>query len=340
MIRKNTQYAIRSTHRPLFSLIIPAYNARDTLPACLKAVHASDFQDWELIVVDDGSTDGSAELAAGFGARVVETGGRAGPAHARNLGAAAANGRYLFFLDADCQLHPDTLGRAAGHWQDDPALDALFGSYDDAPAAPNFISQYKNLFHHYIHQTSREEAVTFWAGCGAIRRERFRELGGFDAARYPRPAIEDIELGYRLAAAGGRIRLAKDVQVTHLKRWTLASLLRSDICDRALPWSQLLHGATAAPADLNLQGKHRLSGAAALVLFFALWGVKWRRGTAVAAFLSAAALFWLNRDLYQFFRRKRGWFFALRAVPLHWLYYFYGTAVYLLAPIAPNSACR
>jgi glycosyltransferase involved in cell wall biosynthesis len=156
-----------------FSIITPVYNACDTLPVCLQAVQQSDFRDWELIVVDDGSTDGSAELAAEAGVPVIGTHGRTGPAYARNLGASAAHGRYLFFLDADCQLHPDTLSRAARHLQAEPALDALFGSYDDTPAAPNFISQYKNLLHHYIHQTSRETAVTFWAGCGAIRRERF-----------------------------------------------------------------------------------------------------------------------------------------------------------------------
>ena len=323
-----------------FSLIIPVYNARGTLPVCLQSVRQSDFGDWELIIVDDGSTDGSAELAAEMGARVIRTHSRNGPAYARNLGVSIAHGRFLFFLDADCQLHPDTLSRAARHLQADLTLDALFGSYDDAPAAPNFISQYKNLFHHYIHQTSRETAVTFWAGCGAICRERFLELGGFDAARYPRPAIEDIELGYRLTAVGGRIRLAKDVQVTHLKKWTLPTLLRSDICDRAIPWSRLLYGPTAVPADLNLQKKHRFSGAAVLVLLFSLLGMGWQRGTAVSALLSAVALLWLNRDFYQFLRRKRGWFFAWRAIPLHWLYYFYGTAVYLFTAIAPNQSRR
>ncbi|HIP70763.1 MAG TPA: glycosyltransferase, partial [Anaerolineae bacterium] len=260
---------------------------------------------------------------------------------ARNLGASAAHGRYLFFLDADCRLHPDTLSRTARHLQADPALDALFGSYDDMPAAPNFISQYKNLFHHYIHQTSRETAVTFWAGCGAIHRERFLELGGFDAIRYPRPAVEDIELGGRLTAAGGRILLAKDVQVTHLKKWALLSLLRSDICDRAIPWSRLLHEQTAVPADLNLQTAHRLSVIALAVFLLSLLGIKWwRRRTAVTALLSALTLLWLNRDLYQFFRRKRGWFFTLHAIPLHWFYYFYSAAVYLLVTIAPNKPRR
>lgn len=323
-----------------FSIIIPVYNACDTLPVCLESVRRSDFEDWELIVVDDGLTDGSAELAAEWGARVMETHGRTGPANARNLGVSVAHGRYLFFLDADCRLHPDTLSRAARHFRAAPTLAALFGSYDAVPESTNFVSQYKNLFHHYIHQTSRETAVTFWAGCGAVEREIFLRLGGFDAARYPRPAIEDIELGCRLTAVGGKIRLAKDVQVTHLKKWTLASLLRSDICDRAVPWSRLLHGQTALPADLNLQIEHRFSAAALAVLLLSLPGLWWRRGTAVITFLSALILLGLNRDLYQFFTRQRGWFFTLRAVPLHWLYYFYSAAAYLVTAVAPKTTCR
>ncbi len=317
---------------PFFSIIIPVHNGRSTLARCLQAAADSHFRDWELIVVDDGSTDGSAALARQAGAQVLMTDGRLGPAAARNLGAAAANGRYLFFTDADCQLHPDTLAHAARVLQAEPELDALFGSYDDAPAAANFISQYKNLFHYFIHQTSRETAVTFWAGCGAVRRGRFWELGGFDARRYLRPAIEDIELGYRLAARNGRIRLAKDVQVTHLKRWTLLSLLRSDILDRAVPWACLLRQRRDLPSDLNLQFHHRFS---ALIVFLMLASLVWA-GTAVTltplalTLALAPLLLWLNRDLYRFFYQKRGLQFTIRGIPLHWFYYAYSAAVFLL----------
>ncbi len=314
---------------PFFSIIIPVFNGGGLLDACLHSIHASLFPDWELIVVDDASTDNSAEKARGWGAQVWVINGRSGPAAARNLGALHANGRYLFFTDSDCQLHPDTLGRAAQILQSDPALDALIGSYDDTPLAGNLVSQYKNLFHHYIHQSSSETAVTFWTGCGVIKRERFLELGGFDAQRYPRPAIEDIELGYRLNAANGRIRLAKDVQVKHLKHWNLATLLRSDIGGRALPWAYLLQQQSRIPADLNLQTHHRLSVLAlfgAIISGFLAMGWRW---TAVLSPFFLCCLFVLNYDLYAFFKRKRGWFFTLKAIPLHWLYYGYSAAAYM-----------
>src|SRR4029079_757083 len=75
---------------------------------------------------------------------------------------------------------------------------AVFGCYDDSPDASNFLSQYKNLVHRYYHVTANENASTFWAGCGAIERDLFLKLGGFDTDRYRDPSIEDIELGYRV----------------------------------------------------------------------------------------------------------------------------------------------
>ncbi|MDX1523691.1 MAG: glycosyltransferase family 2 protein, partial [Anaerolineae bacterium] len=196
---------------PYLSIIIPVYNGGDLFERCLTAIHGSTFSDWELIVVDDGSTDGSLALAQSFGAKTLQTSGRLGPAVARNQGAKVATGRDIFFIDADCELHQDTLANIAQVFETNPMLDALFGSYDDAPGAPNFVAQYKNLFHHYVHQNSNPEASTFWTGCGAISRSQFLALNGFDTRRYRRPSIEDIDLGYRLKQAGGQIRLAKHV---------------------------------------------------------------------------------------------------------------------------------
>jgi len=323
------------TATPLFSLIIPVYNGGPLLARCLDSARRSSFTDWELLVVDDGSTDGSDRLAQQAGARVVSTSGRQGPAAARNLGAQLARGTYLFFTDADCELLPDTLARAAQQFMDEPQLEALFGSYDYAPAATGFIAQYKNLFHPYIHQTSLETASTFWTGCGAINRRCFLALGGFDPQRYRRPSVEDIELGYRLKQAGGRIRLVKEIQVKHLKAWTLSGLISSDILDRGIPWTQLLWRYRAFLGDLNLQTHNRISVVAGCGLLLALAATLVQAQAFWLAAGLALALVWLNLDLYRFFYRKRGLWFALKVIPLHWLYYLYnavsfgaGTVIY------------
>jgi len=319
---------------PFFSIIVPVLNGGDSFARCLQSVQASAFTDRELIVVDDGSSDRSVEIARSFGARLLETGVRSGPGAARNLGAKQAAGRHLFFLDADCELAPEALSIAAKTLIDRPQIDALFGSYDDAPLAVNFISQYKNLMHHFVHQSSREDAHTFWAGCGAIRRERFGQLGGFDARRYPRPSIEDIELGYRLKRLGGQIRLEKSMQVKHLKRWTFRSLLRSDVLDRGVPWTQLILESGQGLPDLNLQLRNRLSALTVVALLGLIPLAFFNRGALLGILLAVIVLIWLNRGLYAFYYRKRGLRFALRALPMHWFFYLNNFLAFGLGTLA------
>ena len=243
---------------PSVSVIIPVYNAEVYLRQCLASLSASDEPAFECIVVDDGSTDGSLEVAREFGVQVLSTGSRKGPAFARNLGAKAARGEILFFVDSDVCVQPDTLARILAEFTMNPEVDAVMGSYDRWPSAINFMSQYRNLMHHYVHQRSRREAVTFWAGCGAMRREVFLEFGGFDEA-YRNPAIEDIELGYRLTAANRKLVLCSDIEVKHMKRWEFGSVMKTDFFYRALPWSELTFRADWMPNDLNLRISQRIS---------------------------------------------------------------------------------
>src|SRR5207244_10593392 len=83
--------------------------------------------------------------------------------------------------------------------------------------------------------------------------------GEFDASRVHRASIEDIEFGYRLRAAGHRIRLDPGLQGTHLKRWTLGSIVGTDVKRRALPWARLILESGHAPDDLNLARSQRVS---------------------------------------------------------------------------------
>jgi glycosyltransferase involved in cell wall biosynthesis len=213
----------------------------------------------ECIVVDDGSTDDSVKIANQHGAKVLSTNGRFGPARARNLGAKAASGDIVVFLDADVSVYPDTISKIIAEFTQDPELDAVMGSYDLSPSAPNFISQYRNLLHCFVHQHSNRGATTFWSGCGAIRRQVFLDAGGFDETHYHAPAIEDIELGYRLTAANRKLALSADIMVKHLKRWSLRSMIETDFFHRAIPWSELAFRSGQMPNDLNLRISQRIS---------------------------------------------------------------------------------
>ncbi len=318
------------------SVIIPVYNGGDSFRQCLASLASTQLFPKELIVVADGDTDGSWQVAEACGATVLRQPTTQGPATARNRGAKIATGDILFFIDADVTVHADTLVKVAQVFQDDPQLAALIGSYDDKPGAANFLSQYKNLFHHYTHQNASEDASTFWGACGAIRRDIFLKMGGFDEG-YRRPCIEDIELGYRLKAADYPIRLCKDIQVKHLKHWTAYSLLRADFFYRALPWTELIHRDRHLVNDLNLQWSSRASVILTYGLLVVLVGVIWFPALLILAGLIILGLLVLNAPVYQFFWQKRGVLFTLQTLPWHWFYYFYsglafamGTARYWL----------
>ena len=179
-----------------------------------------------------------------------------------------------------------------------------------------------------MHQHGNREAATFWAGCGAVRRAPFAELGGFDEGTFSR-AIEDIEFGYRLRRAGHRILLDKDLLGTHLKAWTFVSLLRTDILVRAIPWSRLIVAGWGAPNDLNLGMGQRVTAGLVLLALTCLALAPFRTIFVVPAAGALLGVIGLNRELYGFFLRQRGARFTAVAIPLHLLYHVYSSLSYL-----------
>jgi glycosyltransferase involved in cell wall biosynthesis len=310
------------------SVIVPARNAETTLDLVLSVWEPRGRRGYELIVVDDASTDGTADVAARYADRVLKLAEHRGPAAARNAGARASRGDILLFVDADVRATSRSADLVLRAFHENPGLDAVFGSYDDRPAERNFLSQFKNLLHHFVHQTADEEARTFWTGCGAIRRKEFLEAGGFSET-YALPSIEDVEFGYRLKGSGKTIRLLKALQVTHLKRWTFAGLLRSDIAGRAIPWTKLAC-ARGLPRDLNFRLSDRLSAFFAWLLPLSLAASVLRPSWVIPGAGAAIFLLLINRELYRFFLKKRGPWFAAGAVFWHWLYLLYASAVFIL----------
>lgn len=321
------------------SVIIPVFNGAATLSRCLAALAQSRRAPNEYIVVDDGSTDSSKVVAKQFGASVISTGGRFGPARARNLGARMASGELLIFIDADVAVHPEALERIGERFEWEPDLDALMGAYDDSPADPGSVSQFKNLMHSFFHRHGKPQAFSFWCGCGAVKRKVFLEHGGLDES-YERPAIEDIEFGFRLWKSGGKLALDPQIQCKHLKAWALWSLVQTDIFQRGIPWMELILRTRYLPDDLNLGWRQRicvaLSGLLALVCGLTAWqATTGQRLAPVAACMSSGAailvlIVILNRSFYVFLAARQGWSFLLLALPLHIVYYFYNGASFLL----------
>jgi GT2 family glycosyltransferase len=274
------------------SLVIPATNRPPTLGRVLDAVSSAAAPPEEVIVVD---------RPEGLG-----------PAGARNLGAGRASGDVLVFVDADVEVHEDAFARIRAAFEQDGALTAVFGSYDDDPADGGVVSDFRNLLHHHVHHEAAGEATTFWAGLGAMRRVAFLDAGGFDERRYPYSSIEDIELGTRLTKQGARIVLDPAIQGKHLKRWTLASMTTTDLLRRGVPWLRLLLEEGSPSTALNLGWRHRVGTASAVLLVPALLRRRHRSALAIVALLLA-----LDHRFYALLLRRRGGTQLAAGVPLH-----------------------
>jgi glycosyltransferase involved in cell wall biosynthesis len=292
------------TTRPLrISVIVPATNNPATLLHCCDALIACQDPPEEIVVID-GPGDANA-------------------ATARNLGADRATGDILLFVDADVEVLPDVMTRIRAAFAADDDLAALFGSYDDDPGAPGVTSAFRNLLHHHVHQAAAGPATTFWTGLGAVRRESFLEVGGFDeAVEY----MEDIDLGMRLAEADRPIVLDPEIQGKHLKRWTVWGMMRTDVFGRGVPWMRILLRHRHSSQALNLGWRHRAS---AFTTFLAVIAVALRNPIAVG--LSILALVLLNWSFYRLLLRRRGPFETIAGIGLHALHY---VACMISIPIA------
>lgn len=313
-------------HRPLAHLTRSLPAARTSLPGA------------EIIVVADGAGDDCRAVAAAADARVIDVAGPRGPAVARNRGAAQTNGDVLIFVDADVVVHPTALPALCTVLENDPGIAAVFGAYGESPAAPDFMSQYRNLAHRYVHERGEPEASTFWAGLGAVRTEAFRRVGGFDEW-FTRPSVEDIDLGYRLRWAGYRLRLDAGIRGEHLKHWTLGGAIVTDVIARGVPWTQLILKYRPPLGDLNTRWDLRWAVGCAWLLALSIpaaWTTPW---AAVGASAAVAGLAVVGAPQWRWLAARRGGRFATAAAVVHVLHHL-ANGISLVIGVLLHAATR
>lgn len=322
------------------SVVMPTTDYGEPFAVCARRVIETlrpDLGD-EFFVVFDGEAPSPPGWLAESGTTLLATGRRAGPAAARNFAAESAHGDVILFVDADCELAADALERVRATFDADPDLCGIFGAYDAEPAAAGLVSRFRNLLHHHTHVRHAGPAETFWSGCGAMRTRAFLDLGGFDA-RYREPSIEDIELGSRAVAAGGAVRLDPGILCKHHKRWTLGSMVFTDIFRRAVPWTRhmLVHGHVTK--RLNLDWRSRASGACAVLAAAAGLVASFLPWAWMLAIPCLAAILVMNRDFYALCTRQGGLAFAAGCFLLHWLYFTYATLTFAVVTLV-HRVCR
>ncbi len=304
---------------PQLSVVMPVYNGEDTLAECLTRLFQSTWDDFEVVLIDDGSTDGTRAIASNFPVRVIPTAGRLGPAAARNLGARVAEGELLFFMDSDVMVRPETLTRLMARFAEGD-VEGLVGVQAADMRHRNLASRYKNHWMRWTYLRLGGDVPLFYTTAAAIRREIFMEAGGFDQ-KYGTPNVEDTAFGQKLARLGVRVKVAPDLEVEHVKRYSVWSLLRTDF-RRAVALTRLklryradlVHNNTSVPleyiASVPLVG---LSAAlAALGVGLGLPSLLGLGGVAAAGAVAA------NYEFLGTIAQTDGWARAGGAVPLLW----------------------
>lgn len=301
-----------------YSIIIPTYNASSTLEPLLESIAAETPSDCEVIVVDDGSTDNTPDLAARFDVCYERMPENRGPAAARNRGAELAQGEWLVFTDSDTLFLPDTLEQLRRKLEL-PGIDALLGAYAGRPANDGWIPLYKGLWElatiemPLVLDDRGLARVSSWAPRpGAIRRSVFEAVGGFDT-RFPGADLEDMDLGYRIIKARHPIFLAPGVRVKHNYPETLGAELRA-FTRRAVLWTRMRR--TQSEMDSGGEGGPRqavthLCGFAACLLGVA--GLLWPLALVPAGMLTLVYL-GLNGPFLRLAAREEGLAFAAGAV--------------------------
>ena len=308
-----------------FAVVVPAHNAAKDIEECLTALIEDGFGASAVVVVDDGSSDATAEIATAHQVVLLHGGPPGepiGPAAARNLGVAATTSDIVVFVDADVAVAPGTRAHLHEAFASADAPSAVFGSYDASPKAPRLVSQYRNLLHHFTHQTADPNATTFWTGLGAVTRSTFDSVGGFDPTRR---YLEDVTVGRAIIKAGGRIALIPEIQGKHLKDWTLGSMFWTDWKGRAVPWAQMQARGEIDKAALTSSHVHRANAVFVWLGIggmlsgpFSLWGL-WVLAVTVVGFVG------LNHRFFRLLFKQGGTALTCASVAYHAVHYVAAT---------------
>jgi len=299
----------------LFSIIVPVHNGEKTLAQCLKAIiKIKGFEKCELIVANDGSTDSSFKIAQKYSDKVVSNQVNKGAAATRNIGAQAAQGKFLLFIDDDVILSSRNILKYIKEDFKSSDICGVFGVYDEKIAFNDFFSAYKHLYMSYGKLTSKRLNQTADSAMMAIPRESYLAAGGFNE-KYLGAMAEDIEFSIRFSLKENKPFL-QDSRITgiHYQKHNFKSLCKTnrsrikgiaktiqkeDYRKVYLKMSKSSSGKPLFPMILTI-------GFLILSLFYPL---------ALLGLLISFILFALVQvGLFKYIRRKRGFIFALSSV--------------------------
>jgi glycosyltransferase involved in cell wall biosynthesis len=207
------------------SVVIPNYNGEKTIGKCLEAAFASDYSNFEVVVVDDCSEDGSVKIINNYPCKLLSLNKRSGASKARNTGAKNSGGEIIFFIDSDCLLQPDTLSLVNGSMTGLTTDYIIGGTYTEIAYDDVFFSTFQSVWINYSETRRIDDPDYIAAHAMVMFKETFDKSGGFPEEFLP--IIEDVEYSHRLRRYGYKLIMNPAIQVRHIFGFTLAKSLRN-----------------------------------------------------------------------------------------------------------------
>jgi len=306
---------------PSISIVIPNRNGSATLDECLRAAFASCYSPFEVVVVDDCSTDDSTAIARCFPCTLVALDKHVGAAAARNIGAQHSKGEIIFFTDADCLLQKDALAIAEQTLAAKGPRHIIGGTYTARPWDPGFFSTFQSAFIHYSETKGHDRPDYIATHALAMSADAFRRSGGFSESFLP--IIEDVELSHRLRRQGFTLYLNPAILVQHIFNFDWRQSLRNAI-RKARYWTIYSIANRDLLADSGTASVELKASAAAWLLTCLLAGVSFFRQELLPMLLAVSvqgANLFFSRRLALVFFRTGGLFFGCSACLYYSLIY-------------------
>ena len=291
------------------SVIIPNYNGSSTIGRCLEAAFSSEYDNFEVIVTDDCSTDNSAEIIKKFPCKFIFLDKHSGASRARNTGTKNSGGEILFFIDADCLLQKNTLASVNKAFLiSENAI--IGGTYTAIPYDKDFFSTFQSIFINYS-ETKKEPPDYIPTHAMVIARDIFMKSGGFKENFLP--ILEDVEFSHRLRKTGYKLTMNSEILVRHIFNFTLIKSLKNAF-RKSLYWTiyslknkDLLTDSGTASIELKFNVASFFFSLLLLLLFFLTWdGIP----IILLFVLQAINIRIVNRKLVKAFLDAKGLLFA------------------------------
>ena len=302
---------------------MPVFNSCGVIENCLRAIRTQQGIDpaiYEIIVVDDASTDSSAQKAGGFCDKLIKLQKNSGAATARNNGVKTASGDIFVFVDSDVILEPHSLSNIISVFKKDDRISAAVGRYSETPSDTMPFSVYHNAFTRYHHDLSLKEIDWFWGALSAVKKDAFVDAGGFDE-RYQGASGEDMAFGMALFIKGHRIVYVPEAEGSHAHHFTIWNMLKNDYKKAVLGMKMRLSGRLPrhAPDFVNprsVMTSFLLALCPFLILLSFAINIPFLAGIYLLIFL---ALMMVNKPYYAYLSKIPEVKFSFWLPLLHWL---------------------